>query len=351
MPNQFAECRMNCCCPRILVRSILALLIGGAFFVSGLQAQGLIRSIAPKGEFIQQALPSRQTVCNLVPGDQLWVISSRDVVTGENCGQFRVGQYADGGYQASNLEALSAELALRPDIPTMVYVHGNFTDFGWALQRGCEVYNELFSGCGCRKSVRFIVWSWKTEREAGPVADFDAKVCRSVEEGSRLLSVMNDSGIQSPLVVGYSLGCQVILSALTQPENTNIQPWRVAMMAPALDCDFAPTLSQFPLTLDRVPAISVFTNGRDRALKYSRLRCQLRNCPDEPLDQYSVIPWLSLGGVEPQVCEISPEVGRRHSISRYISSPTVLTGLRRLINDDSIIYAQPVFESDDTEPD
>jgi len=311
----------------------------------------MIRILSPNGEFVQQAVPSRQKTCDLVPGDQLWVINSRDVATGENCGQYRVGQYTGCGYQAASLEALTEELSIRPDMPTLVYVHGNFTDLGWSLQRGCEVYGKLFANCSCRRSVRFIVWSWKTEREAGPVIDFTRKVERSVEEGERLLSVLNEINLHNPVVVGYSLGCQVILSALTRPENVNIYPWRVALMAPALECGFAPVLCQRPLSPDRVPSLSVFTNERDRALKYSRLRCVLQSCPDQPLDQHSVIPWLSLGGVSPRVCEIGPEVGRRHSITRYIESPTAVVGIRAMVNEEVFVGSLPLSGSVETPPD
>lgn len=290
--------------------------------------QAISRAVLPGGEFIQQAVPARQTSCDLCPGDQLWVINTRDFASCKACGELRVGQYAGNCYQLSSLAALGEEIAANPDLPTMVYVHGNFTDLGWSLQRGCEVYGKLFRECPCRAPVRFIIWSWKTEREAGPVCDFDIKLARSVEEGERLWTVLNQLPLQQPSVVGYSLGCQVILSALTQPAGGVATPWNVVLMAPALECHFAPRLCDRPLTEDSVAELTVLTNSRDRALKYSRLRCLALDCHGEPLDQYSVLPLLGGGGLAPCVIEISREVGGRHAISRYYSSPTMNRTIR-----------------------
>lgn len=309
--------------------AVLALLLSLA--ARPVAAQAISRAVLPGGEFIQQAVPARQTSCDLCPGDQLWVINSRELATSGGCGELRVGQYSGCGYQLSCLDALREEIDAHPDLPTMVYVHGNFTDLGWSLQRGCEVYGRLFRECHCRAPVRFIIWSWKTERESGPVCDFDIKLARSVEEGERLWSVLNQLPLQRPAVVGYSLGCQVILSALTQPAGGVATPWQVVLMAPALECHFAPRLCDYPLTEASVAGMTVLTNSRDRALKYSRLRCLALDCQGEPLDQYSVLPLLGHGGLVPCEIEISREVGGRHAISRYYSSPTMVRTIRSAV--------------------
>ncbi len=326
MKNACRTPALSSCRARILV--FACLLLGGA---STARAQVLSRAVLPGGEFIQQAVPSRQTTCEICPGDQLWVINTRDFAAGDGCGELRVGQYAGCGFQLSSLDLLREEIAVRPDLQTMVYVHGNFTDLGWSLQRGCEVYGKIFRDSPCRAPVRFIIWSWKTERESGPVCDFDIKLARSVEEGDRLGSVLNQLPLQRPAVVGYSLGCQVILSALTQPAGDVATPWHVVLMAPALECQFGPRLCEYPLTESSVGHLTVLTNERDRALKYSRLRCLAIDGCGQPLDQFSVLPLLRQGGLEPCVLEISREVGGRHAISRYYSSPTVVRTIRRLV--------------------
>jgi hypothetical protein len=313
-------------CARIFL--LAGLVLGG---VAAARGQVLSRAVLPGGEFIQQAVPARQTTCELCSGDQLWVIDTRDFAAGDGCGELRVGQYTGCGYQLSSLDALRDEVAARPDLPTMVYVHGNFTDLGWSLQRGCEVYGKLFRDCPCREPVRFIIWSWKTERESGPVCDFDIKRARSVEEGERLWSVLNQLPLQRPAVVGYSLGCQVILSALARPDGGVNRPWHVVLMAPALECDFGPRLCEHPLTAASVGQLTVLTNQRDRALKYSRLRCLAIDCCHEPVDQYSVLPLLGQGGLAPCVIEIGREVGGRHAISRYYSSPTMVRTIRGVV--------------------
>lgn len=287
------------------------------------------RGVMAGDEFQQRALPARQTGCCVRPCDQLWVLNSRGQSSGCGCGDVVVSQFEQNHYVGRTLEDLAAEIAANPGLPSVIYVHGNFTDFGWSLQRGCEVYRSLFGDCASPGPVRFVIWSWKTEREALPPADYGIKVSRAVEEGKRLLETLNRTGVRQPLVVGYSLGCQVILSALTQPSCPPDCPWQICLMAPALDCGFQQQLCQEPLTADRIDGIDVFTNSRDCALRYARLRCTVSSCSLRPFDQFAMVPLLAQGGVPLQVLEVSGEVGRRHSIKRYRSSCSIVSVIRQ----------------------
>lgn len=297
--------------------------------VARVEGQRPLLGISPGEELIQQTVPARQTSCCLRPGDQLWVISSRELSAPCPTGPLRVWQYEADAYRERSLEDLAASVSLEPSLPTVVYVHGNFTDAGWALQRGCEFYSSLFPPQPCGPApVRFVIWSWRTEREAGPVVDYDRKVARAVEEGPRLLETLNAAGPDHPLMIGYSLGCQVILSALTVPETAPVRPWQVELIAPALECDFGQRLCSDPPGPARVSGFDVFTNGKDRALKYSRLRCLPGHCGETPFDQYSLPPILRCGAVEVCVREVQSEVGRQHTIKRYRVSPTIVTQIR-----------------------
>ncbi len=293
--------------------------------------QQLIRALAPGEEFIQQTVPARQTSCELEPGDQVWVISTREMTENPCAGNLQCAQYDGCEYRRRTLDELSSEILAAPDIKTVFYVHGNFTDLGWSLQRGCEVYRRLFRGRACRAPVRFIIWSWKSEREAGPIVDFSVKSRRAVEEGANLVSVVNQLQPSHPVVIGYSLGCQVVLSGLTQPDQTPHTMWSVGLIAPALECDFDRQLCLFPLNTSEISELNVFTNARDRALKYAGLRCRIKRCGNSGLNQHTMVPWLALGDVTPVVWDIGCEVGRQHSINDYIASPTILSTLREMI--------------------
>ncbi|HMP80594.1 MAG TPA: alpha/beta hydrolase [Pirellulaceae bacterium] len=327
---------------------VVAIIAGGynSLSVFGQQVLGLDDAL------IQTLVPADANCCRLIPGDQLWVISTRQ--SGESCAcsdpeqvSVQVMQFVDCHWRGSTWEALQRECAQNGDLTNLIYVHGNFTDFGWSLRRGCQLYENLLgsggargrrlcnrSGCAgqvCRcQPVRVILWSWQSEREALPPCDFWIKSDRAQKEGARFNAALRDLPMERPVVIGYSLGVQVILAALLQDEAAaDRSPWRVALLAPVLNCDFPAYLCQTMSLHQRVESMVLFTNCRDRALKTANRAVRLRT-RSTPYDQYHLAARLSQLTSDFRQYEIGCESGGKHAIVHYTEQSTVQVIVREL---------------------
>jgi hypothetical protein len=269
------------------------------------------------------------------PDDEIWLVNTRQLADClQDCSlatELPVSRWHDGQFQADSLANLLESSNSNPDIRNVVYIHGNFTDYGWSVRRGLEVYHHCFEGCSNRRPVRFIIWSWRSERETLLGRDYQIKSQRAVAEGCRLNSLVCRLGSSPPIVIGYSLGAQATLSALSQPDSEQGQPWVVALIAAALDPYFCGTMRQNPQISARLEHLLLFTNHVDPALNCSRRITRRTTNNPSPPGQYSIIPSLRSSEATLEQFEVSREVGYHHSISRYLGSPTVSTHLQRLL--------------------
>lgn len=271
------------------------------------------------------------------PGDEIWLVNTRNLDSCINdcrlAPQLPVSQWQAGEFQSSSLPELLESVARNPELRNVTYIHGNFTDYGWSIRRGMEVYHHCFGGCGPRPPIRFIIWSWRSERETLLGRDYQIKSQRAVAEGCRLNSLVSQLGPQPPIVIGYSLGAQATLSALSQPASADAQAWVVTLIAAALDPHFCGNLRDNQQISNRVERLVLFTNQSDPALNCS-IRITRRTIANpNPPSQYSIVPNLRGGRATLEQFEVSREVGRHHAISRYLESPTVSSHLQNLLSD------------------
>jgi len=275
------------------------------------------------------------------PGDEIWLINTRGL---NNCisdctlaPQLPVSRWRAGEFEPASLPELLEHVTRTPEVRNVTYIHGNFTDYGWSIRRGMEVYSHCFGGDCNRPPVRFIIWSWRSERETLLGRDYQIKSQRAVAEGCRLHSLVSQLGPRPPIVIGYSLGAQATLSALSQPVSADQQAWEVTLIAAALDPHFCTTLRNNQQIANRLDRLVLFTNQADPALNCS-LRITRRTIANpNPPSQYSIVPNLRGGRGTVEQFEVSPEVGHHHSISRYLESPTVSCHLRNLLTDPAAV--------------
>lgn len=269
------------------------------------------------------------------PGDEIWLVNTRGLANGiSDCNlapQLPVSRWQNGQFKAASLPELLEVSAQRPTVRNVTYIHGNFTDYNWSVRRGLEVYSHCFGQSGNRQPVRFIIWSWRSERETLLPRDYQIKSQRAVSEGSRVHSLVSQLGPQPPIVIGYSLGAQATLSALAQPGSAEENTWTVTLIAAALDPHFCSTLRNNQEISRRVERLVLFTNHVDPALNCSRRITRRTSSNPNPPSQYSIIPQLRGGQASLEQFEVSHEVGHHHAISRYLGSPTVSSHLRALV--------------------
>jgi hypothetical protein len=222
---------------------------------------------------------------------------------------------------------------------TVAYVHGDRTDEFYAQYRGVQVYQNLFANdCGARPPVRFIIWSWKSEKEIlRPGKDFRVKSTRSRCVGQSFALFLNRFPDQRILLTGYSLGCQVFLEAMQEPEILQRKSaddsagYRLALIAPAMDGDFLSSIKFGNSVCPPIQETHIFDNSRDRILKLARFHSR-RTSPNAGSSIPGLLKNGNLGYRNVFWYDLANSVGPYHAINNYTKVPLVRKTMQELAN-------------------
>ena len=280
------------------------------------------------------SLLASETCCTN-PGDEFWLVSARNIdecQTDVTCDQLECFRNIDGRWCPANFHDLTELHAIDSTKETVLHVHGTRTDFNDARRQCSTVYQNVFANCSARPPVRFVCWIWRSESETRrPVQEYKSKSRRSVLLGNIFAKTLRCFGQRPPVLIGYSLGTQLIASAITDPSATDLPCYRFAVIAPVLDCDFCkepqiPTFTQ---------QMVLFSSSKDRAVRFSKRICQKQCAPS--FEQWASGPTQPLGPFSR--IDVSAEVGKKHSINRYTSAAPVVACLNKMLVDNANQHA------------
>ncbi len=274
----------------------------------------------------------------VLPQDEVWLVSARPYLSGEtDLSGLCVCRLENGQFVPSTLDSLALGHASNDAKSTVFYVHGNQTNLTYAISRGLQVYrNALTKKAQCRGPVRYVIWAWKSEQElVRYYPDYLVKSQRSVCVGETLAAALNRFPDRNMVLMGYSLGVQVVLSALDSPScydrNSDGTKYQIAFAAPALNARFAAThgLSQIESPVSQT---YVFINRKDKAIKVAQAIVRRSTMINEPsIEGLSRSGKLNIGPVKS--IDVFRETGRFHSIERYTRSGTMQLTLASLVNE------------------
>lgn len=219
-------------------------------------------------------------------GDQVWLVSSRGVgcscgLAGENALTIcRLDQ--SGQWQPSDLDSLIASSV--PSMPTDVWVHGNWTDVNYARGLALRVYHRSVCCESARPPVRFIAYSWPSDRTSGALESVRMNAQRTFLDAYLLARLLQRFPESTPLsLTGFSYGARIVCGAahllaggslsgrqLSQPltghSQLNIELWAAAMdscwLAPGQCMGRALAITDCMLAVD---------DPNDRVLEHYRL--------------------------------------------------------------------------------
>ena len=152
------------------------------------------------------------------PKAQVWLISTHQADWQTDLSEafsiiryWRLGSSAQ--WKATDQEAFFADLAF--PMPTVIYIHGNWTQLDTAIQQAWTISGPLWQAAGQRR-FRLVVWCWPAERtSARLLTDLRFKAGRSDVEAYLLARHLQRMACSEPiLLVGYSFGARVITGAL-----------------------------------------------------------------------------------------------------------------------------------------
>ncbi len=153
------------------------------------------------------------------PKRDVWLIDTHEAVwqtdLSEAVSTIRYWRLGDSAaWEAVDQESFFSEMA-RP-VPTVIYIHGNWTDVGTAIQQAWTIGRPLWEAAGGNRRFRLVVWCWPAERTASRLlSDLRFKAGRSDVEAYLLARHLEPMPPSKPiLLVGYSFGARVITGAL-----------------------------------------------------------------------------------------------------------------------------------------
>lgn len=278
--------------------------------------------------------------------DEFWLVSARDIAdcdTDADCTQLKCLRKTNGQWCEAKFSDLSSAHNSDQSKQTVLHVHGMRTNFDDARRQCSTVYQNIFAECDARPPIRFVCWVWRSETETRrPVHEFKTKSRRSVLLGRLFTKTLRCFGERPPVLVGYSLGAQLIVSAITAPDAANLPCYRFAALAPVLDCNFSQ--SQAIRIPARTQQTVLFSSSIDRATRFAGLICKKQHA--SPFVQWATGPAMPLGYVDS--VDVTAYVGRKHSVDRYSSAAPVKMCIGKMVRDNFLQFANQMVGSLET---
>jgi hypothetical protein len=278
----------------------------------------------------------------LQKGDELWIISTRQLGCPSRCDDFQpmIRRLGVEGWEESSLEQLSEASPMA----TVVCVHGNRFTHGDAVQKGIRVYQVLGRGAE-RPTMRFIIWSWPSERVRGPYRDARIKAERANIEGYYVACFITRLPSETPLgFIGHSFGARVVGGALqalgtgrllgvplAEERLSQLPLIRVAFLAAAIDGDIFLPGREYAEALSLVDQLLVLYNPLDPVLKFYALLDRYRRPRALGAVGMPRIASRGEGIAEVRQRNVASIIRHSHDDDRYYSSSTLMADVRQTL--------------------
>ncbi len=215
-------------------------------------------------------------------GDSVWEVSSRHLSGSCQIGMpLRISKVVGCCFQPSSLEEFVADPTAFTAPQTVIYVHGNWMEWGNARERGLYVYQLLAAQTS--EPIRLILFSWPSERDGRIGPDVREKASLAHVESFYLAEFLKHVPNDRPLgMIGFSFGGAVISGSLQLLAGGSLdcrvlpQPMaahsnvRVSLVAPAFDRNQFGNGGKYQLALNQIDQLINLYNSSDPVLKRFR---------------------------------------------------------------------------------
>ena len=266
--------------------------------------------------------------------DEIWLVSTRGLsanVNPENGkSKLKVWRRLGKSWQTATIdELLSASWDGKNSV---IWCHGNRFDFADSKSYGLAVYRALKNCPEKRQGLRFIIWSWPSDRVAGPIRDARIKGERALCEGRYVGWLMGQMAPGGSIgLLGYSFGSRVAAEGARRYFESHggarLHSVQLVLLAPALDQYWLLPGNRYQALLAGVDRLAIYYNSRDIVLKRYRLLYRrgerrtalgyvgapesVRSALGSALTQLDVTRWLR----------------REHSLMAYLQQDLIRCGI------------------------
>jgi len=282
----------------------------------------------------------------LRPQDSIWLVSTRHlscVGSQAGCPPLKIWQRQPGtGWTRTTTEAFCS--IDDPRTITTFYVHGNRVDSDQAVAGGLSIYRVVASRATEEIRLRYVIWSWPSDRVRGPLRDVRSKARRSNLEGyylGCLLSRLDPHDRVS--LIGHSFGARIATGSLhllaggslcgrVLPVDNEVvrTPVRVVAIAAALDNDWLLPGHCHGLTVSLTDRMLVMYNPRDPVLRRYPMIASGRS--GQALGYTGLVCSHQLGEAAERIDQISaaPWIGKTHDMDVYARSTVLMNEVGRV---------------------
>ena len=292
--------------------------------------------ISPVSSVDTAPADSAPASCSETPraGDQIWLISTR----GLGCPTGDAPTLQVSSYDGHTWVDSTVEQFLKIDNTaetTDFYIHGNFDSTDEAVQNGWAVYQKIAHQAPAGRSMRFVIWSWPSDRERHPLRTTRENAHRADVDGYYLGWLLSRMDRRAPIgLIGYSFGARVATGALhvlgggqllgltvATPAPPESHPKvRAVLMAAAEDCDWLAPGHPNELAVPTVERMMLLNNSCDAALKRYRF---LDRC-----SRAEALGYVGMSGVSApdkiETLDACCAVGPEHSWANYFYDSAIV---------------------------
>jgi len=216
--------------------------------------------------------------------DQIWLISSRGI-----CSRYAPSteltysrRIQGNQWSRESFDSFTGAADDGRQRRTLIYIHGNRTTQQEALTGGLAVYDQTFLEWKDAPPVRFVIWTWPSDRIGREIKDVRTKANYAEQHSfhlARLLTQMKTH--RQVAIIGYSFGGRLAINALhlvgggnvdgfrLDAEDRSIPPVNLTLMAPAIrnDCFCCDKW----LALSSINQLFILYNSKDIYLRFYKL--------------------------------------------------------------------------------
>jgi hypothetical protein len=208
-----------------------------------------------------------------------------------------------------------------------------------AVQQGMKVYGRM----ACAGTpLRFVIWSWPSDRVHGAVRDAQLKAARADGEGFYLACLLGRLPPETSVhLIGYSFGARTVTGSLhllaggvccgnvlsRDSEEAFVHP-RVSLLAAAMPNGWISPSGRHGLAWLATDQMLSFYNPKDPALKLYQFTESSGN--SMALGRRGI----SLQCLGPyrdrlQQYRVDQTIGCSHDLDRYLASPSIMSSVRK----------------------
>ncbi len=276
------------------------------------------------------------------PQDQVWMVSSRGLggrSTEKVAERLQYWRNVNGGWAASDLAAF---LRQPKDMPTSIFLTGNYFRERETIEVGWSLYRRLAEHRQGDRPLRFVIWSWPSDPVPGPrLRDARIKFARMDSAAYHLASFLDQLDRSTPVsLCGASFGAGIVvgslellaggrLSGFSLPAGARLpHRARVVLIGGAFDNDWLLPGRKYGHALSQVEQMLVFVNPRNLPLGFYN-RLYFRRSPAQAIGRTGPagLACISEAG-KLYLFNSHAYVGHRHEPRHYFHSPTLMAAMQ-----------------------